>query len=67
MQLEEIIEDFPAQFMHFSGYTQNVPTTTVMEKGRDVCFAIEGDEIRISGAFFLPWIQTTKMRNKFLA
>jgi hypothetical protein len=50
--LEEIIAEFLMQFMPFSGYTQNVPTTTVMEKGPDVCFAIKGDEVRISGAIF---------------
>jgi hypothetical protein len=52
LQLEEIIEEFLVQFIHFSGYMHNVPTTMVMEKGYDVCFAVEGDEARISGAIY---------------
>jgi hypothetical protein len=66
-QLEEIIKEFPAQFMHFSGYTQYIPTTTVMVKGHDVHSAIEGDEIRIFGAIFLPWMiraERTNCRNE---
>jgi hypothetical protein len=54
-QLEEIIEEFLVQFMHFSWYMHNIPTTTAMEKGRDVCFEIERDETRISGAIYQPW------------
>jgi hypothetical protein len=35
----------------------------VMEKSRDVCFAIEGDEVRISGAVYLPWMVEAERTN----
>jgi hypothetical protein len=35
----------------------------VMEKGRDVCFEIEGDAVRISDTIYLPWTVRAERTN----